>query len=635
MNDTTSLPRRAAPGLAAGLAALALAGCAVTPKPLTDGEVRDRIGADQIALYADQTPISKPITFADALARALKYNLDFKLKQMESQLALGLQDVSRYEMLPRLLANAGYTARNNDSGGTSIGILTGQETLVPSYSVTRERGYAGIEFSWNALDFGLSYYRARQLSNQFLMAEERKRRVMQNIVQDVRSSYWRALGAQRLAGQADALITRVRSALERSREAEAQGLMPPPQALAYQRALLDATTLLSIRRQELEFAKLELAALMNVPPGAAFTLADVAEPSLPPVPTDIAKLENIAIEARPELREEDYRKRVTADEARRQLLQFIPNPALSIFPQYDGNSLLYNQAWIEGGIRLTMNLFRLAALPLTQRANEQSEKTDDARRLALSMAVLTQVRVSVQRYALAMSDVELADESNRVDQRLAQYSRVALTTRVDSELELIRTEARALVSQFQRYASYANAQTAFGRIYNTLGLDGLPADFQGLPVDDLAQQVAATLAVAERDAFPAAAGEKRELPPIAIVLEGADAVNATELAAAVRRALERNRFRVVSPPFAAGAEPWTLSMRLDLGLVRDGMRRAEWSIDLRGPKGGAEGSARYGSALAAAPTPSSLAAFAESAAVSQIANLRQWMEAEGDAQPKR
>jgi outer membrane protein TolC len=611
--------------------ALVVAGCSVRPKPIDSDQVRKRVDQDQRDLYAGQEPITRPLGFHEALARAYKYNLDFKLKQMESALALNLQDVSRYEMLPRLLVSAGYVTRNNDSGGTSVGIVTGQESLIPSYTVDRTHVITGAEFSWNALDFGLSYLRAKQLADQYLIAEERRRRVMHNILQDVRSAYWRALGAQRLAGQAERQLQRVSAALERSRQAEAQGLLPPAQVLGYQRALLDAATLLNVRRQELEFSRSELAALMSVPPGTPFTLVDEPEAPLPPVPGKVAELENMALAVRPELREEDYRKRISGDETRRQLLALMPNLGLNVGPQYDNNSLLYNQSWIEGGLRLSLNLLRLAALPSTRRAGEQAIKTDDARRLALSMAVLTQLRVAVERYALARSDLQVAQESSRVDQKLAEYARAAATSRVDTELEVIRTEARALVTQFYRHAAYANAQTAYGRIYNSLGLDPLPGDIGQDSVDQLAARIRRHLDESARIAFPSAASVPDALPPLRVAFDGAgsaepgQAIRGEAIQGTVRKTLERSGFRLVDSAASGAPDVWTLALTVDLGPVRNGVRRGEWQVNLLGPGGQRAGSSVYGSALGASPSEASLIAFAEAATVSQVGNLRQWM----------
>lgn len=607
--------------------AVVLAGCAVTPEPLTTQQVRERYAADQFLLYAEQEPITGPIDLNTAVARALKYNLDYRLKLMERALAEGLWDVSRYDMLPRLVASAGYTTRSNEAGGTSVSIINGAETLSPSTSVERSRMLANAEFSWNLLDFGVSYYRAKQLSDETLISEERRRRVIQNIVQDVRAAYWRAAGAQRLAKESDALLERVRDALEKSRLAESQGLMPPTQALAYQRALLDATTLLNIRRQELAFSKRELGALMNVTPGTEFELADEAEFALPQPPRNIGELEEIALEARPELREEDYRKRISVAETRRALLSLLPGLSFEGAYRYDGNKYLYNQSWAEGGLRIFANLFRLTAYPATDRANTARLAADDARRTALSMAVITQVRVAVQRYELSLVDLELADEAAKVDDRLAQYAKAAMTTRVDSELEVIRTESRAMIARYQRYASYANAQVAYARIMNSLGLDVLPDEVKADDVRTLAGVVRTSLADLERDTFPPnPVTVNRAIPPLRVEIENvSDPAMAQAAREAATRALQRAGYVVD----ASRKDAWPLRMRLELAPARDGLQRGEWRIALLRADGSTAGSTRYGAALASNFQTSTLSALTEAATVSQLRSISGWLR--GDA----
>ena len=172
--------------LATASLSLLLAGCgALSPVPYTEDELRSRLQADRLGMFADQEPVAAPISFHEATARALKYNLDYRLKLMENALSQSLHDVSTHEMLPRLVAGAGYAWRSNDSGGTSIGIEDRQESLRASTSQERERYLGNLTFSWNALDFGVSYYRAQQKADQVLMAEERRRKVAQNVMQDV------------------------------------------------------------------------------------------------------------------------------------------------------------------------------------------------------------------------------------------------------------------------------------------------------------------------------------------------------------------------------------------------------------------------------------------------------------------
>ncbi len=629
-NDNARLqPRR----IAAIGAALVLAGCAVTPQPLTKDDVRNRYAADQQLLYKDQEPIAGPVDLNTAIARALKYNLDYRLKLMERALAEGLWDVSRYDMLPRLVASAGYTTRSNDAGGTSVSIINGQETLSPSTSVERSRFLANAEFSWNLLDFGVSYYRAKQLSDETLISEERRRRVIQNIVQDVRAAYWRAAGAQRLARETDALLERVREALEKSRQAESQGLMPPTQALAYQRALLDATTLLNIRRQELAFSKRELAALMNVPPGTDFILADEAELVLPRPPENLAELEQVALTNRPELREEDYRRRISVAETRRALLSLLPGISLNAAYRHDSNKYLYNQSWAEGGVNVFLNLLRLTAYPAMEKSNEARLQADDARRMALSMAVLTQLRVAVQRYELSLVDLDLADEASKVDDRLAQYARAAVTTRVDTELEVIRTEARAMIARYQRYASYATAQVSYARIMNSLGLDVLPEEVVSDDVRTLAGAVRTSFVELERGTFPPTpAAATRTVPPLRVEIENVpDPALSRAARDAATRALTRGGFVVDD----GRPDAWPLRMRLELTTAREGLQRGEWQISLLRADGTVAGTARYGAALASNPQPSTVSALTEAATVSQLRNVSAWVRTDPAAAPPR
>ena len=479
-----------------------LAACGtVKPVAFSQDEIKDRVVKDRQVIYADQEPVSAPIGFHEASARALKYNLDYRLKLLENALAQSLHDVSEHEMLPKLVASAGYVSRNNDSGGRSIGIEDRVETLRPSTSQERDRSLAGLSFSWNALDFGVSYYRAQQKADQYLMAEERRRKVAQNVLQDVRNSYWRALGAQKLLGRVDALLERVNKALAQAKQVEKDGLMPQAQVLAYQRALLDAVNLLTVRRQDLELARAELSALMSIPPGTAYSLADEMEAKLPVAPRDFDSLERLALERRPEIMEEWYRKRVTENDIKAAKVLLWPNVSLDAGVSYDSNKYNYNSNWVDTGVRVSWNIMKLAQYPSLQRAHKAQNDTDDLRRMALSMAVLTQVRVGVQRYDLALSELKFAEESLGVDQRLLSYSQKAAKSKFDSQLEVIRAEARALLAEYQRYAAYSNAQAAWGRLYNSVGLEVLPQVIDGHDVKTVAQSIEKTLGAWQSEVF--------------------------------------------------------------------------------------------------------------------------------------
>ena len=94
--------------VAALVSALLLSGCGtIKPEPLTQDEIGARVSADRAAMYRDQQPVSGPLTLSDAMARALKYNLDYRLKMMEIALSRGILDISQQDMLPKLMTDAG------------------------------------------------------------------------------------------------------------------------------------------------------------------------------------------------------------------------------------------------------------------------------------------------------------------------------------------------------------------------------------------------------------------------------------------------------------------------------------------------------------------------------------------------
>jgi outer membrane protein TolC len=606
------------PGAMACLvAALTLTACTVTPQMATTDEVATRVKEDVARMYKGQDPITGPVTLEVAVARTLKYNLDYRLKQMESALSLGITDYSKFEMWPRLLVTAGYNTRNNDSGGTSVGIEDGIVALRPATSMTRNYQQAGAEFSWSVLDFGLSYYRAKQYADQFLIAEERRRKLVQNMIQDVRAAYWRALAAQRLATQAKEVVARAETALSRSREAEVQRVISPALALNYQRALLDAISLLNQRRQDLDFARHELAAMMSVEPGTSFTLAEIAETPLPPLPTNVSALEEMALLQRPELREEDFKKRITAAEARKQFLNIFPNLSTSVGVNYNSNDFLYNKNWQQASVNISWNLLRLFSVPSLNQSQEQQVKVDEARRAALSMAIITQLRVGLERYRLAVEDHRLADEGAKVDQRLADFTKASVTARLENELEAIRTQARAVLAAYQRGNTYANAQIAFGRLYNSLGFDPLEDNFDGKPIGEIANLVKKQLADESAEGLKLKSNLFRPGTRVSLQIQGVEPALAQQMKSALTNLLARNDVES-----DASGLPLTFSLQRDSALAID---RARWTILFTDAAGKSLGMAEFATKVPENSASSVMESTLLAAATSQLSTLKSWL----------
>jgi len=108
-----------------------LNGCLIKPHTIDQQDVLARVVKDYHAILSVGEPISGPIDLYEAVARALKYNLDAKVKTMQAQLAHQQLNVANYSLPPQVSANAGYDGRNNFSGGVGRSLVTGRQAVEP------------------------------------------------------------------------------------------------------------------------------------------------------------------------------------------------------------------------------------------------------------------------------------------------------------------------------------------------------------------------------------------------------------------------------------------------------------------------------------------------------------------------
>lgn len=477
------------------LSALLIAACAITPEPISQEERLVRAQQDRVASFQGVEPVTRPITLADAMARAIQYNLDHKLKRMEEALALGQTQLSEKDFLPKLTAQAGYMSRSNQSGASSISLISGVQSLEASSSAQRESAEADLSIAWNVLDFGLSYIRGKQQADRYLVSQERRRKVIHDILQEVRQSFWRAVTAQRLMPELDAFLTEARRALADSRRAEKQLLQPPVQALEYQMGLLETIYQMTTLQRDLSVARTQLAALINLELNSAFTLeipADAME-SVPQFPSDMQALEEMALLFRPELREEDYLTRIDSAETRLALLQLIPGVNLSGSYNSSTNSFLYHQNWIQGTLQVAWNLINLVKAPELMTVAEAKGQIAHARRLSMGVAILTQLHVAKIRYDQTAEEYTILQQMSQVAERVYQHANHAQASETKTELERIQSQARALYRRLQKELAYAELQNAAGRLYLSVGVDPLPAQVEAQTLAQLSETLSTTM----------------------------------------------------------------------------------------------------------------------------------------------
>lgn len=488
-----NVPTRALLALAC---AAVLAGCSQVPvQPIPDADHAQRVKADRVTVQREVPPLGQELRLDEAIARALKYNLDRRARQLEEALALQQWDASGYDALPKLVAAAGYSARDRDRVSRSTDSVTGAPSLAnPSISQSREHTLVSLDLSWSLLDFGLAHYNQQQAADRVLAAAERRRKATHLLVQDVRVAYWRAASAQRLQGEVKQAIALANEAMDDARKAEEEKLRSPLDSLRYQRQLTENMRLLESIESELATARFELAALINVPVVQQVKYGtDPSLGSLDLLSTSAEAMEEQALAQNADLREHAYQRRIAATEARKVLVRHFPNLSLNLGARYDTDRYLVEKNWAEAGIQTSFNFINLLALPAQQRAAEAGIALADQRRLAAHVAVVTQVHVAREQLGAARKQLERANALWVLDDKIMQQMLRREQAQAGPKLERVAAQTTMIISLLRRYQALAQVHAATSRLQATLGVDPLPESSDDLSLEQLRSHVSARL----------------------------------------------------------------------------------------------------------------------------------------------
>jgi len=451
---------------------LPLAGCVVSPERLSKEQLNAAVADHHTQVTANQEPVGGSIDLYEAMARALKYNLDRRVETAEQALRLGELDLAHFSLLPNAVANSGFAARDNFSASSSFNLTSGTQNFAASTSQERKITSADIGFTWNVLDFGLSYVRARQSADKVLVQDELRRKVMHRIVEDVRSAYWRAVSAERLMTRLKSLEGQTRAALAETRNLYATRQTSPITALTYERELIEIKQKVGEIQRELNTAKAQLAALMNLPPDTSFALVVPPRGQAQPAPAlEPGETISAALYNRPELRELQYRLRINEQEAHAALLELLPGLQLYAGSNFDSNDFLLNAQWLNWGAKAGWNLIKVFNYPARRDVVERQETLLKTRGLALTMAIMTQVHVSRIRFLHAKKELETAGEYRDVQTRLLAQMRAEAAADRISKQTLIREEMNTLISEAKYDIAYAALQNGYANLYSSMGLD--------------------------------------------------------------------------------------------------------------------------------------------------------------------
>ncbi len=426
-------------------------------------------------------------TLVDCIGIAIEHNLDLKVFDIKEKIANERTTAEMLGMLPELNISYDISGRNNDPGSSSTNIKTGERTYAPSNSTDRIVGTFKVELALSVIDFGLAYLNATQAEDQALIAIEQKRRAAQNLKLEVARTYFKVAATQDARDTSQQLLDRckeidkVLSELEKSK------------TISVFRILDERRRFIRLQKQLMEYQRsydnacIELRSLMGFLPVKEVRvdttfLSDIRIQDLPNVDT----LEKVALVERPELYQLDIQTNIAINEARKAILLMLPHVRAFIDFTNSNNSFLYNQSWWEVAARAAYNLLKLPQQIARYRMHSTEVKELDARVLALSIGVMSQVRI-------AHSNMKEVEERYHLDNQVYEsYAKHLDAARKNyssggsqSQLDLARYELETTDTQIARTIALGNYYLAYYQLLNTVGVETLNKKY----IDDIINKI--------------------------------------------------------------------------------------------------------------------------------------------------
>jgi outer membrane protein TolC len=458
-----------------------MSGCSVNPSAFNNEDLSLNIDSTNALINSNIEPLTGPLTIEEAVARAIKYNLEHRVSRYEQSISLGVLDLSQYDMIPDILRSAGYSSSTRDRPPNgSLGGSSRQSSWENS-----------LDLSWNLLDFGNSYYIARQNADRVMVSMAQRRRVMHLLMADVESAYWRSASAQLLLPEVFVIEAELVLAIERAKVVLANNLCCALANKRHLRELLSAKESLADVKESLVSAPIELANLINLPQGTPMTLADVTIDFdlSEPLELDLSSLELAALYYNAGLEAERYELRIAALEARRSIMELLPSVNFTWGIRQSSDSSLVNQNWQESAIAINANLLNLFRYDDVRQLGQARKELQELRLAALHMSIIAQVHLSRLRVENAIEKLRTATLIAEVDHSIEEFVRFGSQAGTINDAEVIVSQVTAVVSVLRQYAALADLYYAERRLESTLGLEPIFSDIETASLSDLTRSV--------------------------------------------------------------------------------------------------------------------------------------------------
>ncbi len=468
-----------------------LSACAIDYKP---NFAKDR----QAALKEDKALLSKmldvkqnqPLTLDEAIKISINNNLELRvnriLKDAEDEKVLS----EKLKMLPMLNIEGDIVRRSEYD--ISYYKYVDLDTMEPygqikspqddgsakklTASDDKEIFSGNIKLSWNVLDFGLTYIKAKQKAIGAVIKDIETNRQTQRLTAKVFSAYWKAVIADKnleRIPKVEQMLSEYKSVIQK---AVNEKRVSPIALKEAENKIIELSIKTTQIQAQLEAARIELAQLMGISPAIGFKLADADvecfATNLPePKSLNINELEDTALTNRPELFATDLELSIQKQEAKALLLRMLPSLRFDAVQLYNSNDFLVNNSWNTVGANLAWNIFGLPAKYYAKKAQNKNIAAAQTKRIELTAAIMTQLRLALHDFAIKKKSFNYFNDfyTNHEDiVRIgAEYHKAGMLCDAD----MVERSIERFTAKLGRDEALAHMLDSFATLAVTLGID--------------------------------------------------------------------------------------------------------------------------------------------------------------------
>lgn len=440
-----------------------------------------------------------PLSLDEVVRIGLENNLDMRIGRMMEEISNENALSEKLKMLPRFNVGGRIMHRSEFMRREYVDQATGEVTLSNSVSQDKTQKTLDLTLSWNILDFGLSFFRARQSALTSEIRQMERLRQEQVLALDIAGAYWKSVLAEHDLEYIQEIEENMRSYIRDADELVDQKRLDPIVAKEMQKQLMNLTISASDLQADISGIRIELARMMGLTPTTKFSFSDTDdfETLVDALPEsgdlDPKKLEMISLRNRPELYTADLKHQVQRDEARAALVSMFPGISFSGGYHYDADSYLVDPDWFSLGVDLMSNLLELPSQYVNWNAQKKTTEMIRIQRLLLTAGIIAQVHVALHDYHIKERHFRLQDESYRISKELFEMSaeRNKAGTFGFSDTVVTQRMLENMLSRLERDRSGVALMNAYYKLLVTLGFgygrweENLhETDVEKMPVED-------------------------------------------------------------------------------------------------------------------------------------------------------